>query len=428
MNKFKLSAQTIKLLIIKFTGTFGSGMLSFAIGLYILHRTGSALGMGISLITGPLVSLILTPFVGFIVDTFNHRKIMIMAQITTSLGLLLFGFVFRLWPAQYYPELIGLIIILQITDNFLGTTLTASLVQLFDSDELQRVNSLNQSISSLASFLAPVVGAFVYTLVSIDSFAFIEIGFEVIALVTIAFLHFSKPIPNSTPEIKKTGSSETVWQNFRTGFQYLRNQHLMSLLIVSAAAINFFFSALNVGQPYLLVTTLKLSNTQYGVTDSAFAVGMFLGGILLSLLKLKHHPIIISYLNIAFLSFILIATGVPEVLGWSSSLNTLYFIGLNVLNGGILVFINTPMSTYMQQLIPQHMQGRIFSLDSTISMLLMPVGTLIFGFLFDHVAALPVFLLTGIALLVFTISILTLMRKQKLLDLPENTVEQEIKE
>lgn len=40
------------MLVLKFAGTFGSSMLSFAIGLYILHRTGSALSMGVTMITG----------------------------------------------------------------------------------------------------------------------------------------------------------------------------------------------------------------------------------------------------------------------------------------------------------------------------------------------------------------------------------------
>ncbi|GEN95801.1 MFS transporter [Pediococcus ethanolidurans] len=422
MNKLNLSAQTIKLLIIKFTGNFGSGMLSFAIGLYILHRTGSALGMGVSLITGPIVSLILTPFVGFIVDNFNHRRVMIAAQITTSLGLLLFGFSFRLWPTQYYPELIVLIIILQITDNFLSTTLTASIIQLFDTNELQKVNSLNQSISSLASFLAPIVGAFVYTLVSIDIFAFIEIGFELIALFTITLLHFSTVVESKNSPVEAEDSNETVWQNFRTGLHYLRSQRLMTILLVSAAAINFFFSALNVGQPYLLVTTLKLSNTQYGVTDSALAVGMFAGGIILSFLKLKHHPVTISYISLAVLSGILILAGIPEILGLPSLLNTVYFIGLNILNGVTLVFINTPMNTFMQQLIPQKMQGRIFSLEGTISMLLMPVGTIVFGFLFDHVTALSIFAITGLLLLLFTTATITVIHMQKLLDAPKDIV------
>ncbi|WP_412989299.1 MFS transporter [Pediococcus siamensis] len=422
MNKLKLSAQTVKLLIIKFAGTFGSGMLSFAIGLYILHRTGSALSMGVSLITGPLVSLVLTPFVGYVVDNFNHRFIMIIAQIATSFGLLLFGFSFQLWPAQYYPELIVLMIVLQITDNFLSTTLTASLVQLFKNEELQRVNSLNQSMSSLAAFLAPIIGALVYTLVAINVFAYIEIGFEVIALFTIAGLRFKPTIqPDVTPETTAK-PAETVWQNFRTGLQYLNHQSLLRILVISAATINFFFSALNVGEPYLLVTTLKLSNAQYGLTDSGFAVGMFVGGILLSLITLKRHPVIISYLGIIALSVIIILAGVPEILGLSADLNAIYFILLNMLNGITLVVINTPLNTFMQQLIPQNMQGRIFSLQSTISMLLMPLGTLVFGYLFDQLSALTIFAVTGCLLIAWIFIIILILTKQKLLEKPENII------
>ncbi|WP_125607217.1 hypothetical protein [Lapidilactobacillus bayanensis] len=58
--KNKIDQQLLKMLLLRFSGTFGSGMLDFAIGLYILKQTGSALSMGISLITGPLVSLVLT--------------------------------------------------------------------------------------------------------------------------------------------------------------------------------------------------------------------------------------------------------------------------------------------------------------------------------------------------------------------------------
>lgn len=428
MNKFKSSAQMLRLLVIRFAGDFGSGMLSFAISLYILHRTGSALGMGVFLITGPIISLLLTPFVGYVIDNFNHRKIMLLAQVVTSIGLFLFGIVFNVWPTQYYPELITLIIILQITDNFLGTALTASLVQLFKDDELQKVNSLNQSISSLASFLAPIVGALIYTLISIAMFAFIEIGFELIALVTIAFLKFNSIETSEEDDATQSGQTETIWQNFRSGFEYLRTQRLLLILIISAAAINFFFSAVNVGEPYFLVKTLKLSSAQYGITDSAIAVGMFAGGLILSLMKLKHHPVIISYVNIGLLSLILIAVGLPEIFGLTAALNTLYFIVLNFLNGVVLVFINTPLNTYMQQLIPEHMQGRVFSLNSTICMLLMPVGTLVFGYLFDRVQALPIFIITGMALLLFTSFILMFLNKQKLLDNSEKAIHPAIHE
>lgn len=434
MNRVKLSKQMIKMLIIKFAGTFGSGMLSFAIGLYILHRTGSALGMGVSMITGPIVSLVLTPFVGYVVDTMNHRKIMMIAQSATSLGLIAFGLVFHAWPQQYYIELIALIVLLQVTDNFLSTTLTASLIQLFEGDELQQVNSLNQSITSLASFLAPIIGALVYTVVAIDTFAYIEVIFEVAALVGIMLLKYDQVAATDTTtdaeavavetehEAGAVQAAESVWQNFREGFNYLRHQKLMLLMSFSSAGINVFFAALNVGEPFLLVTTLKLTNAQYGITDSAFAVGMFLGGILLSLINLKQHPIKVSYFFIGILSALLFVLGIPELTGWANGVNTIYYALMNGLFGVVLVFVNTPIASMMQQIIPQNMQGRMFSLSGTLSMMMMPLGTLIYGSVFDHTRAFPVFVVSGVLLLILTIGIVLTISRKHLLELPENQI------
>ncbi|WP_203663079.1 MFS transporter [Lacticaseibacillus sp. 53-4] len=415
-----LTPQTIKMLVLKFAGTFGSSMLSFAIGLYILHRTGSALSMGVTMITGPIVSLILTPFVGYVVDTMNHRRIMITAQVTTSIALVLFGFGFRLWPAQYYPEMIALIIALQVTDNFLSTTLTASLVQLFAPDELQRVNSLNQSIASLALFLAPLMGAMLYTLVSIDTFAFIEVLFELTALVAIFLLKF-QPFAAQTPA-QAAEVQESVWQNFKTGFAYLKSQQLIFILTVSSAFLNFLFAAVNVGLPYLLIQTMKMTNNQYGFVDSGFAIGMFGGGILLSMLKMRSHPIKFSFFNIILLAILFTFTGLPAVLRWTGLLSTGYFWIQNIVNGVLIVLINTPINTFMQQVIPHHLQGRVFSLDGTISQMLAPLGTLMFGVLFDHLAAPLLFGVTGIVLIIFTLIVTGLIRRSHLYDKPENQV------
>lgn len=412
------SPQLIRMLVLKFAGTFGSGMLSFAIGLYILHRTGSALSMGVSMLSGPLVALVMMPFVGYVVDTFAHRRVMILAQIATSIGLLLFGFSFQLWPQAYYPELIVLIIILQITDNFLSTTLTASLVQLFEGDELQRVNSLNQSITSLATFLAPLLGAFVYTLVPINVFAYIEIGFELVALVAILGLKFSAAAQAEEAEQTKT----SLWTNFKGGFQFLLHQKLLLVLTTSGAVINLVFAAINVGLPYLLIQTLKLSDRQYGFIDSGFAVGMFLGGLLLAAVKLKRHPVTVSFLNIALLSVIFMTTGLPPLLGFSKPVMTVIYFTQSLLNGAVIVFVNTPLNTFMQQIIPHKMQGRVFALDMAISTLLSPIGVVFFGGLFDHVPAAQIFLGAGAVLILITATFAGIIAQQQLLNRPENLV------
>lgn len=417
----KITPQMFKILVVRFAGTFGSGMLSFAIGLYILHQTGSALSMGVSMITGPLVSLAVTPFVGYVIDTLPHKIVMVVAQVTTTIALIVFALTFRAFPSAYYPELIGLIIALQVTDNFLSTAITASLVQLFADKELQAVNSLNQSFSSLASFLAPIIGALVYTLVSIDIFAYIEVVFELIALLGIMSLQFKYvAAAESTPDEPHA----SVLKSFSAGLQYLLHQPLLLIISCSSAFINFLFAALNVGLPYLVIHTLKLASSEYGLIDSFFAVGIFVGGLALSQIKMKQHPVNFSYTFLMALGLILMFYAVPTLTGWNNIVNTIYFLTLSAVNGIILVFVNTPIGTLMQQVIPQKMQGRVFALNSTISQILAPLGVLVFGILFDHLAVLPIFIASGVAVILLTLGIMSYIKNRELLqsvDLPSDT-------
>lgn len=379
-------------------------MLSFAIGLDVLHRTGSALSMGITLIVGPLVAFCVLPVVGYMVDTWPRKAVMATAQLVTILALILFAATLELWPAAYFPTLIALIVILEVTDNFLSTALQASLSQLVAPDVLLHVNSLNQTMSSLAEFLAPILGALLYTWLALDRFAYIEVVFEAVALLAILALRFHGEAPKH--------ESESMMQNFVAGLKYLAGHRLILVLSVAAALLNFFFALINIGPAYLLIHTLGLSNTQYGLTDSAYAVGMMVGGVLLSRWQLKEHPVLFSFHSLAVFAILLGSMGVPVLLGLSNGVNTVLFMGIDFLIGVLLVCINTPWDTFVQQIVPEQMQGRVFAVDGMLSTILMPIGTLVFGWLLDGLPIVAIFAATGAVLLALVVTELAVMTKR----------------
>ena len=69
----------LKNMILYFTGSFlsnvGSGIYSFAIGLYILKITGSALNFALSMALGIVPRIILSPVAGTIADKFDRKKL-----------------------------------------------------------------------------------------------------------------------------------------------------------------------------------------------------------------------------------------------------------------------------------------------------------------------------------------------------------------
>lgn len=78
--------QNRLIILSKFFGSIGSSIFTFGIGLMILKETRSATNFGFSQIVGPLVSLILLPVCGSLIDTFHRKRIVITAQMASILG------------------------------------------------------------------------------------------------------------------------------------------------------------------------------------------------------------------------------------------------------------------------------------------------------------------------------------------------------
>ena len=86
--------QLSKLIVSNLAGTLGSAILTFVIGLIILKHSDSALYFGLSQAVGPVVSLLLLPFTGSLVDKYNKQHIIVWAQGLSILALGLFaGFI-----------------------------------------------------------------------------------------------------------------------------------------------------------------------------------------------------------------------------------------------------------------------------------------------------------------------------------------------
>ena len=77
----------------QFISSFGSGLTSFGLGVWIYLKTGSTSLFAINLLAFTLPSILFSPFLGALVDRWDRRKIMILndcgSAITTLLILIL---------------------------------------------------------------------------------------------------------------------------------------------------------------------------------------------------------------------------------------------------------------------------------------------------------------------------------------------------
>ncbi|WP_419392854.1 MFS transporter [Cytobacillus praedii] len=370
--------------ISKLISTFGANVYSFAISFYILQMTGSATNFAANLICSLLPRTIAAPFVGYVADNYSRKAIVICSQIATTMaigGLLIVSLHSGLSLVAIYITTC----ILSITSTFSGVTFSSSITGLVDEARIQKAMSLNQMSISFASIGSPAVGGLLFGAVSMPVFLIIYLIASSIAIVlesTMNFKLFAKRKGKAEGEKK-----EAMWQSMKAGFNYLKLQPLLIIVIWIALLVNFLLGAFEVGYSYILIEKLKMTSQHFGLTQGAFAVGMLVMSLYFSVRKEVKFPLLVSKRGILGMGAILSGISIPLMISLSDIPIFAYYVVLMFSFGTIIILVNTPLQVMMQKQIDDDYKGRVFSLFETMAMALMPLGMVLYGFLYDVLPA-----------------------------------------
>lgn len=366
--------------ISKLISTFGAQVYAFAISFYILQLTGSATSFATNLICNILPRTLASPIAGYIADKYSRKKIIIISQIATTITIIALLTV----TLTSGISLIAIYIttcVLSLTSMFSGVTFTASITGLIDKDRIQRAMSLNQMSISFAAIASPAVGGLLYGAVSMSTFLIIYICASIVAVMLEATMDF-KLFANRAQK-EEGQQKESMWQGLKAGVNYLKLQKLVMTMIWIALLINFLFGAFEVGYSFILIEKMKMDSQLFGLTQGAFAVGMLLMSIYFSMGREVKFPFLVSKRGIIALGVIMAAIGIPLVIEFSSVLTFIYYVTIMFSFGVTVMIVNTPLQVLMQKEIDDDFKGRVFSILETMAMALMPLGMVIYGFLYD---------------------------------------------
>ncbi|MBU0906129.1 MAG: MFS transporter, partial [Firmicutes bacterium] len=261
-----------------------------------------------------------------------------------------------------------------------------SIANLVDSERIQKAMSFNQMSMSIASIGGPAVGGLLFGLVSIEMFLIINMVSYFIAVLleaTMDFNLFSKKVVSD--EVVET--KETMLQNMKAGITYLKQHPILKVVVWVALVINFFFGAFTVGYAYILVDGLKVESAHFGITEGALSVGMLITSIYLSTRKEVKFPLLVVKRGILIMGLLMGLATLPLMIELPYMGIVGFYIGLMLSFGICLIFVNTPIGVMMQKRIDEEYRGRVFGLLETMSMSLLPLAMVLFGFLFDIVPA-----------------------------------------
>lgn len=364
----------------------GSSVFVFSMGLMLLRQTGSAANFAFSQMLGPLMALLLVPFIGSLVDKLDFKALGIISQIASIFGLALFwlGLDYRVLPVlvMVYP----LLMVLTISDAFLETTYTSAIISMVAEEEVQKVMAIRQMITSLTLVMTPVLGAVLYQFLSLKGLLLFEITMEALCLLLIFFIRFylfkaKRPLVSGQSDM--AGGWQEIFRLFKEGLAYIKGNRVLTFTIIYGLVINVLFASINVGLPVLEIRVFHFTDTEYGLAQMFLALGVLSSSLFLAGKKDFKKPIFVAWTLGIFLFLVLLCLGGLFYLNLPHYLTLAGIFLILILAGGLLGAINIPIQVRATKTIPQSVQGRVFNLNATLLQVFVPLGLVFFGLVFD---------------------------------------------
>lgn len=396
----KASYHLYTFLISKMVSSLGANVYTFGMSMFILSITGSALSFATNLVCSILPRTLLAPIVGTLVDRFSRKFIVLSGQagiVLSISGLLVYSWVFELSITAIYVTTV----LYTIFSTFTSIGFSASISNLVDQDRIQKALSFNQLSLSISGIGGPIIGGMLFGFVSMKVFLFINVTAYVITFLLEATMDFQLYSQEKTEQTKKK-----MLQSMQEGWQYLQTKPVIANILWVSLWLNLLFTAINVGGDFILIEKLKMDVTQIGFTEAASAIGMLFTALYFATRSNVKFPVLFAKRSILGMSALVATVAFPLLIELSSTVQFIYYLVIMFLFGSLGVLTNTPIGVMFQKEIDEQYRGRIFGILEMVAMGLAPVGTLIFGVLYDVFPAQYVLFISSIALILVTLFLL----------------------
>ncbi len=387
--------------IAKTVSIFGSSMYSFALGLYVLQITGSALNFAITLILGTIPMIVLNPFAGVIADKVDKKKLVICMDLLS--GCLLIA-VYIL--SSYYGLNLFIIytttFLMTVFTTFFGIGLEAAKPNIVSKERLMSINSISKIIDSVSLILGPMLGGIVFSVFNIKTFIIINGISFILSGIALLFIHFKLFEYNINEGNSKSGVN--FIKDIKEGFSYLLEKESLKNTFHILISFNFFLGfAVTVPLPYIINTVLNLGSKQFGIIQGTFPVGMIIGAIVVKKITDRFsYSYLLKKLS-SMLSVFMIILGIP-VLFKSFEVNDLVFVitycVVMIFLGFIIALIDIPLIYFMQNEIPDEYRGRVLSIGLSIGKMMLPIAMVLSGLLLNYIPAYTIPIVGGFLYLI----------------------------
>lgn len=348
----------------------GSGLTSFAMGVWVYQQTGSAAKFTFIAFLGALPALILLPIAGALVDRWDKRWTMLLSDcgsavtVLTMLLLTLSGSL-RIW------HIYVCVICLSISSTFALLAYYPAITLTVPKRLLGRVSGMTYASQATAQIASPLLGGLMIAFLGLKVILLTDFVTFLFSIATLTVIQ----IPKVQAKGGEGGTTRpSIIKEALYGWTYIKERSSLLLLLFYFAITNFVLTlALALFAPMIL----NFSTPQLlGTLNSTSGVGLMVGSLLMSAWGGPKDRVrgILGFGSIVAVSLVLIGSR-PQALIIGPAVFAMYFA---------IPIVNGCSQALWQCKTAAELQGRIFSLRRMIATAMAPLAFLLAGRLSDH--------------------------------------------
>lgn len=365
----------------------GSQLVSFALIWWLTKSTGSATVLAIATLVGLIPQVVLGPIAGALVDRWNRRVVMIVADSMIALFTLALAGLFAIGKADI-GHVYLLMFLRSVAGGFHWTAMTASTSLMVPKEHLSRVQGLNQMLQGGMSIASAPLGALLLEWLPMQGILAIDVVTATIAVLPLFIFSIPQPERNDLPE--QANGKSSVWQDFRAGLKYVASWPGLLIIGIMATVINFLLTPAFSLLPILVTKHYNGQAIQLATLESFSGIGFIVGGLILSAWGGFKRRVVTSLVGLIGMGIGCLIMGLLPESAFVLAVGTMFFLGV------INPIVNGPLFAAVQAVVAPEMQGRVFSLIGSVSAAMSPLGLIIAGPVADKLGVQSWFLIGGV--------------------------------
>lgn len=341
--------------------SIGSGITMIAIPWMLVSSDNGNAVFGYVTIGMTIISFIITPFVGNLVDKMSRKKLLIMSEIICFVLLIFFsmiGFIGLSYEVWHY---MFIYMIGSLYYTIFYPTMFALNQEIFNKNQYKTLNGTMEVQGQLSSVIAGALASILLSRWDLQYILLLDV------LTYAAAIYFFLKIPYTRNRVNH--SKETLKSNGTEGLSYMLKRPAMFLFLffsimpfIGVMISNYLF-------PVYLADVLKASGSLYGIQGMIYGVGAVVAGILVPIIARKignEKTIIYGVITYTVAISLILIANIPVYL------SLMFFIAIG--NSSSRVARNS----FLMDQVPNEIIGRVDSLFHSIGLLVRVVLLAIF--------------------------------------------------